>query len=89
MWTYAEVMSGQPLLFNVESIYDMRPQLVEQSIAIIKGSVVTCPFTGVVLTVLQAITNSISRLEQVCASLGVIENYASQYMVVVGWVCEA
>lgn len=41
MWTYAEVMSGQPLLFNVESIYDMRPQLVEQSIAIIKGSVVT------------------------------------------------
>lgn len=42
-----------------------------------------------VLTVLQAITNSISRLEQVCASLGVIENYASQYMVMVGWVCEA
>ena len=41
MWTYAEVMSGQPLLFNVESIYDMRPQLGEQSIAIIKGSVVT------------------------------------------------
>ena len=41
MWTYAEGMSGQPLLFNVESIYDMRPQLVEQSIAIIKGSVVT------------------------------------------------
>lgn len=41
MWTYAEVMSGQPLLFNVESIHDMRPQLVEQSIAIIKGSVVT------------------------------------------------
>ena len=33
-------MSSQPLLFNVESIYDMRYQLVEQSIAIIKGSVV-------------------------------------------------
>ena len=35
MWTYADVMSGQPLLFNVESIYDMRSQLVEQSVAII------------------------------------------------------
>lgn len=33
-------MSGQPLLFNVESIYDMRNQLVEQSVAIIKSSVV-------------------------------------------------
>ena len=33
-------MSGQPLLFNVESIYDMRSQLVEQSVAIIKSSVV-------------------------------------------------
>ena len=40
MWTYADVMSGQPLLFNVESIYDMRSQLVEQSVAIIKSSVV-------------------------------------------------
>lgn len=41
-----------------------------------------------VLTVLQAITNSIIRLGQVCSSLGVIENYTSQYMVGVGSGCE-
>lgn len=39
--TYAEVMSGQPLLFNVETLYEMRPQLVEQSVAIIKSAVIT------------------------------------------------
>lgn len=41
MWTYADVMSGQPLLFNVESIYEMRNSLVEQSVDIIKSSVMT------------------------------------------------
>ena len=39
--TYAEVMSGQPLLFNVETLYEMRPRLVEQSVAIIKSAVIT------------------------------------------------
>ena len=33
-------MSSQPLLFNVESIYDMRSTLVEQSATIIQNSVV-------------------------------------------------
>lgn len=33
-------MSGQPLLFNVESVYEMRSQLVEQSVAIIKSALV-------------------------------------------------
>ena len=33
-------MSSQPLLFNVEGIYEMRAQLVEQSVAIIQSSVV-------------------------------------------------
>ena len=36
-------MSSQPLLFNVESIYDMRNELVEQSVAIIKSAVVMYP----------------------------------------------
>ena len=40
IWTYADVMSSQPLLFNVEGIYEMRTQLVEQSVAIIQSSVV-------------------------------------------------
>lgn len=40
IWTYADVMSGQPLLFNVESVYEMRSQLVEQSVAIIKSALV-------------------------------------------------
>lgn len=33
-------MSSQPLMFNVEGIYEMRTQLVEQSVAIIQSSVV-------------------------------------------------